>query len=271
MELTDAVLRRILTREDGTGVLQQLNDPAGALRITDRLHALYELLVPTELRPVLTGAANKKIERVVVVPNGALALVPFEILVTDNEKPPFYLLDQAPPFIYAPSAAAFHYLVEKPSANSGQMSVLTLGDADYGAGDNSDAASGGANRSRFLKSRGSLERLQFTATESNWVARVFSDGGASVSQLRGADATEAKTREALAGKEIVHLACHGLVEPSFGNLFGALALAPSSRASLDPADDGFLTLAEMFELRPQELRIGHLKCLRNEFGSSAKR
>ncbi len=201
-----------------------------------------------------------------VVPNGALALVPFEVLVTDSTTSPVYLLDQAPPIVYAPSAAALLYLVEKPSTSSAQLSVLTLGDADYGSGDNSDTASGGANRSRFLKSRGSLERLQFTATESNWVARVFSDGGAAVTQMRGADATEAKTREALAGKEIVHLACHGLVEPSFGNLFGALALTPSSRASVDPADDGFLTLAETFELDLKSCELAILSACETNLG-----
>ena len=43
----------------------------------------------------------------------------------------------------------------------------------------------------------------------------------------------------------------------YGNLFGSLALTPGPRAADDPADDGFLTLAEIYtlDLRRCELAI----------------
>ena len=72
----------------------------------------------------------------------------------------------------------------------------------------------------------------------------------------GAEATEANVRLNVKGREVVHLACHGLADESYGNLFGALALTPGKDAA-NPADDGFLTLAEIYnlDLRSCELAI----------------
>jgi len=44
---------------------------------------------------------------------------------------------------------------------------------------------------------------------------------------------------------MVDLACHGLVDQRYGNLFGALVLTPGQGG---PKDDGWLTLAEAYEL-----------------------
>src|SRR3990172_23917 len=241
------MLRELLTKADGTGILQQLNDPYKALSLSSRLHALHEVLIPQEVRSSLTGAASSPIKRVVIVPNGSLALLPFEVLVTDNAAAPVYLLDQAPPLVSAPSAAVFLHLVQKRMGRPGPSAVFTLGDPDYDRAETVEARSMMAQRARYVKSRGSLARLQFSAKESSWISRVFSESGMGVVTLRGADATESSTRASVAGKEFVHLACHGLVEQEFGNLFGALAVTPATNFS-DPADDGFLTLAETYDL-----------------------
>ena len=122
-----------------------------------------------------------------------------------------------------------------------------------------------AQRARYVKSRGSLARLQFSAKESSWISRVFSESGMGVVTLRGADATESSTRASVAGKEFVHLACHGLVEQEFGNLFGALAVTPATNFS-DPADDGFLTLAETYDLDLKSCELAILSACETNLG-----
>ena len=58
------------------------------------------------------------------------------------------------------------------------------------------------------------------------------------------------------GRGLVHLACHGLADQAHGNLFGALALTPG-KDPLEPSDDGFLNLTEIYslDLRGCELAI----------------
>jgi len=55
-------------------------------------------------------------------------------------------------------------------------------------------------------------------------------------------------RQNIVGRRIIHFACHGLVDNSFGNFFGALALTVGGRAENELRDDGFLTLQEIYEL-----------------------
>jgi CHAT domain-containing protein len=66
----------------------------------------------------------------------------------------------------------------------------------------------------------------------------------------------------VAGKQMIHLAAHGFADEEFGNLFGALALAAPNPA--DPADDGFLTLHEIYALPLGECQLAVLSaCVTN--------
>ena len=83
--------------------------------------------------------------------------------------------------------------------------------------------------------------------------------------LRGSHATEDNLRRNVSGRRIVHVACHGLVDQAHGNLFGALALAPGRPGGgLD--DDGFLTLAEIYELDLKDCRLALLSACDTNFG-----
>jgi CHAT domain-containing protein len=81
-----------------------------------------------------------------------------------------------------------------------------------------------------------------------WVRENFTDRGVKAVGLRGEKATEVNVRGNVAGREILHFACHGLVDQTYGNFFGALALTPG-RESAGTDDDGFLTLAEIYGLK----------------------
>jgi CHAT domain-containing protein len=92
-----------------------------------------------------------------------------------------------------------------------------------------------------------LSRLRGTAEESQSIRRFFDSSVVKV--LSTAQATEGAVRRELPGKRIIHLAAHGFADEGFGNLFGALALAPPALAGpLKAEDDGFLYLHEIYTL-----------------------
>src|SRR6185503_16267466 len=59
---------------------------------------------------------------------------------------------------------------------------------------------------------------------------------------------------------------HGLVDQSYGNLFGALAVTPGPAGAADPADDGFLTLAEIYELVLHAAELSILSACDTNYG-----
>src|SRR5207342_758456 len=72
-------------------------------------------------------------------------------------------------------------------------------------------------QARFSRGGGKLTALPFSGWESSWVADVFGKVGINVNKFVKADATEAKLRENISGRAVIHLACHGLVDQQFGN------------------------------------------------------
>ncbi len=90
-------------------------------------------------------------------------------------------------------------------------------------------------RYRFARLRGELAPLPFSATESDWVAGVFNEHGMPALQLQRPTPRKPTCDPSAAGRGVVHMACHGLVDQAFGNFFGALAVACDSRRSERPA------------------------------------
>jgi CHAT domain-containing protein len=217
-----------------------------------------------------------------VVPDGALSLLPFETLVVRPGPSPQYLLDVGPPIRYGPSATVLHNLAERVAAAvpAGREPVLTVGNPDYGAElpaappghPLGPAAPAGAPpldqlaaRSRYSARGGRLTPLPFSGTESQWVAEVFAERGIRAARLEGRQATKANLESLIEDRRLVHLACHGFAEQSYGNFYGALALAPGPKTG-DPADDGFLTLAEIYQLHLKACELAILSACQTNFG-----
>jgi CHAT domain-containing protein len=216
--------------------------------------------------------ADDKIKRLVVVPDGALALFPFETCVVSTDGEVRYLLDVAPPINYAPSATILMRLAERPPepAPKGIDPVLALGDPAYlsataleQAGRN---AATGSITARYAGFGGSLSRLPYSGREANWVAENFTKRGLKAGVLRDSTATEAAVRKYAPGRRVLHLACHGLVDVSYGSFFGALALAPGPRGQVDPSDNGFLTLSEMYALDLRTCELAILSACQTNYG-----
>ena len=233
--------------------------------MNDKLATLWRILIPEKVREELTSG---KLKLLTVIPDGPLALLPFEALIvsTADADAPEYLLDVGPPIAYAPSAAVLLNLAKRERAAGGvAQSLLTLGDPSYSpaTGTAPDAAerSAAATAGRF---RAGLTRLPYTGWESTWVAQMFEKAGLTSVKLTGAAATEAAIRQNAAGREVIHLACHGMADQNYGNFFGSLAIAPGR--SGDPSDDGFLSMSEIYELNLTGCELAILSACETNYG-----
>lgn len=241
--LTHIVLRRKLLG-NSPGLLSQMSDPASADDAVDGLHELWKILIPDSFREEL---AQQKYRQLVVIPDGALAMLPFETLVVEPHEDPLlvkYLLDQGSPIVYAPSATVLINLAKREPVPENR-GVLTLGNAIYTARTPSTARGTPALRYRELGGR--FPPLPQTAIEAQSVSKAFATVDPPVKLLQREAATETAVRQEVAKKRIVHLACHGFCDDAHHNFFGALVVTPGPSRD-DSANDGFITVAELVEL-----------------------
>ncbi|MDZ4818716.1 MAG: CHAT domain-containing protein, partial [Planctomycetota bacterium] len=265
--LTDDKMRQILMHEDKGGVLQQISDPKQPVPV-DRLHALWQVLLPDSVQTQLTGAET---ERILIVPDGALTLLPFETLVVKTEPKPKYLLEVAAPVLYAPSATVLYNLYQRPADTTAvaDRHVVTIGNPTYTNSTNNNTAHSdqiAASGTSRYGGHGPLAPLPNTGIEAQWVADIFGKVGMQVSRLLAAEATEANLRSGLGNCQMAHLACHGLVDQTYGNFFGALALTPGSGSTSKSSNDGFLTLAEVYQLDLSKCELTILSACQTNYG-----
>lgn len=242
-ELNHDKLKHVLLSKE-TGVLPKLADPGRAAEANDQLAALWQVLIPEADRGALLDGTYKSL---VIVTCASLYSLPIETLVTSTEGAAQYLLDSGPPVLYAPSATILLNLAGQKRAETAgsQPPILTVGDPDYGSG-------------------GKFSRLPHTATESHWVKEAYAKCGQAATQLLRGQATEDAVRAQISNRRVVHLACHGRAEETYGNLFGSLVLAPTQRNTT--ADDGNLTLGEIYSLDLRGCELAILSACQTNYG-----
>ncbi|MCA9019007.1 MAG: tetratricopeptide repeat protein, partial [Planctomycetaceae bacterium] len=268
--LTAERLGSLLTNDQHSGILETLSDQQKSDLAASQLAELFKILIPAELR---AGLRDQSLKRLMVVPDGPLALLPFEALVVElvgNE--PTYLIDVGPPVLYAPSATVMYNLNRRSDTTRREASpsVLTVGNPKYDNASTSTtqtSLTALSTKSRYAKAGGALPALPFTLTESNWIVDNFRKSGLETVQLSGVRATEAGIRRSIAGRKYLHLACHGLTDHSFGNVFGALAVTPGNQSD---RDDGFLTLGEIYELNLSGCELAILSACQTNYGPRQK-
>src|SRR4029077_10402639 len=84
-------------------------DPA----TTNRLAALWKVLIPEAQRDALTSG---KYKRLILGPDGALVNLPFETLVIEPGDNPIYFLDRGPPIVEGPSAKLLYNLSQRKAS-----------------------------------------------------------------------------------------------------------------------------------------------------------
>jgi CHAT domain-containing protein len=247
--------------------------PRGAIRAADGSSGLATLrgeLFPDGLWDRVQGSGE-----VIVIPDGALHRLPFEALVVSGSgEEARYWLDDGPPLRYAASATAL-YNVERRASSPGS-GVLSVSDPTF---DLADILMGGLDREPVIKNRvdvvragferagGSLDRLPYTAEETEAIRAAF--GSEEVVALQELDATEQNVREAVGGDHrYLHLATHGLVNERRGSMYASLALTPVSGTNPEPEDDGFLELHEVYGLDLGSIALAVLSACETNVGES---
>lgn len=275
--LTALTLHELLIGKKKDGLLPKLSrqpntvDGKSDASLISRLESLYSILIPANERSAIAAG---KFQRLVVMPDSSLAMLPFETLVVRGGQNPEYLLDVGPAVIYGPSASVLCNLADRPVVSDGNRPpVLTVSDPVYPQEKGAAAASGlsadlnqlsrGARYARF---GAHLMRLPFTQIEAAAVVDAFTKAGIAMGQLKRELSTEANVRFNVANRKIVHLACHGLADQQYSNFFGALALTPGTQAATNPADDGFLTLTEIYELNLKGCELAILSACETNYG-----
>ena len=272
--ITSSRMNSVLNNGKGTAILSRITSPGSDSSPIAQLAALWQALVPQPERKALQEG---RVKRLVVLPDAALALLPFEALVAEEGKEPKFLLDAGPPILYAPSATVFYNLAERPTGklSADREPVLAVGDPAYGQTGVENPAPATAlaaltSRSRYSSEGGRLSRLPHSGLEAQWVVKRFNDAGISAASFSGASATERGVRYWAPGRKLLHLACHGLADQQYGNFFGALALTPGPSAAEKSDDDGFLTLAEIYELNLKGTELTILSACQTNYGPQQK-
>ena len=207
----------------------------------DRMSRLIETgseasWLAAELGETLLGPALAElpevIDRLVIIPDGALHRLPFDALAPGGTL----VLDRFATTL-APSGTVAAQLWDRPRRPAGVSSVLALGDPTFDAPLSSGSGESDVFRAAFDVT-GGLERLVGSGREAR---RVADFARQSELRLRG-EASEAflKTRD-LRPFSVVHLATHALVHDQSVTR-ATLALSPGD------GEDGFLSPGELAAL-----------------------
>jgi CHAT domain-containing protein len=178
----------------------------------------------------------KKVKRLVIVPDGMLFEVPFEVLLRDDPAAndgwgdmPY--LGHSYATLYAPSASVYLKLLQTEEKRKYPIDLIAMGDPDFSLFDD-DAGQGAA-----------LLPLPHTKLEIEHISSRVKEKRRSV--YLGADANEYALKMKLGETEsrIVHLATHGLVDP-VEPISSSVVLCPDERGH----DDGFLYTLEILSM-----------------------
>jgi CHAT domain-containing protein len=243
-----------LSRDLADRVKRSLSVPSGGSPDGYDVAAAQELsarLLPERVRK---GALAAK--RIVVVPDGPLTEIPFDVLLQNSggqsgENPAI-----CGETVYSNSATMYINRREARRRQSEQgpgkkeSTAVILGDPIFSRPDPSQT--GGSSRSveeRVWKVSaldqvrlfgGALRDLPGTRQEIQAIARLFADAGGPATVLAGDEATIGRLEAEIEGKRFIHLATHGLTGSRDRPYDACLAL---TRPEIPmPEDIGFLTL-----------------------------
>jgi CHAT domain-containing protein/Tfp pilus assembly protein PilF len=250
-----------------TAYLRFLEDPSipasKGLPAARRLYA--DLFLPAE------GFIPAAVDHLVIVPDGILFRLPFETLALPAPDPSSagrYLNDRYV-ISYAPSASALFYLARKPKVSYAKE-VLAFGVPEYprpGRGATAEGAYSAASVLDELYKRNGFVMVPIPHARREIAGLAKRVPPEKADLFSGDKATEgAFKRLDLEAYRLIHLACH-----AFSDDRNPLRSSLVFSAGPDDAEDGFLQVSEMFDMRTDAdlvvlsaCQTGRGKIVRNE-------
>jgi CHAT domain-containing protein/Tfp pilus assembly protein PilF len=229
---------RAALRSDVARLRELVQTPSAHSR--GRLDALARRLSDALLLPA--AAAIDRAERLLILPDGPLHLLPFAALAAPTASDARGYLGELRPLHVAASATVFAELKkERRSSASGQL--LAFADPDYSAMQSSAHAAASPAELRSARGQG-LDLRPLPGARREAAAIAATHAGASRVYV-GGEATEERFKQLAGEGTLIHLACHGLVDersPLDSGL--ALAMPDSWEAG---RENGLLQAWEIFE------------------------
>jgi CHAT domain-containing protein len=185
--------------------------------------------------------ALDRAERLVIVPDGPLHLLPFAALIRPGSPSPRYLVETQPLHVVA-SATVFGEL-KKRRRPSRSVRLVAFGDPDYSAVPHRGTSFAEDAGVRLALLRGfDLDALPSARREVEALGRLFA-GGATT--FLGRDATEERAKSVGTDASLIHFACHAVANeasPLDSSLALSIPIAPA-----DGRDNGLLQASEILE------------------------
>lgn len=236
--------------------IESLRSPRTDYTATDREafarqgHDIYTYLLGE------ISAATPLSERLVIVPDGMLGYLPFELLLSKEagdapfRKMPYLLRDRR--ISYAYSGSLWHYAARSPHVEAATQ--LAAFAPDYAPGNWAEASDSTEDLVAMLVRSGEMP-LPGAQEESRRISSMLSG----VAWL-GNEATEERFKNIAHQYGILHLSMHGVIDdenPQYSKLL--FAHAPGSK------EDGLLNASELYHL-PLNARLVVLSACNTGFG-----
>ncbi len=217
------------------GFALQDPSPSSIDFLTGAGYSLYtELIKPAE--PYFSKKSN-----LVIIPDGILYYIPFEVLITEPVKmEPEALYSELPfmvkryPVSYEQSASVMKSLVsekeDRKKSGSGIKRLVAFGDPVY----ENDTA---------ISFRNKYKRLEYSGTEVKNIASLFKNDNARIYLMKDATEENVKRKGALENFNYIHFATHGYVDETNPD-FSCLVLTKGTSSE----EDGLLQATEIFNL-----------------------
>jgi len=176
------------------------------------------------------GALPEGTKNLIVIPDGVLASLPFEVL--SPPTPGARRLVDSFDISYAPSVTALAQLRADRPRGAGVADILIVADPRLGGGEQRSADG-------FAESAFDLAALPHASAEARAIARF---GGPGTEVLTGPSASERRLREARLDRfRVLHFATHGLLDTRHPSRSGLLLTG-------EDGADGLLTAREIHRL-----------------------
>jgi CHAT domain-containing protein/tetratricopeptide (TPR) repeat protein len=209
---------------------------------------LYKIL----LKPFEWAMTGKTL---IIVPDGILTRLPFEILVIMDDDRSYLLEKHAVKYVQSASVLGTLRAQYEHDIGRSHDAFIGFGDPVYdyenfkagkpeqeGTLAGGEEASGRLARTRYVRVGGRLSRLEASGDEVKAIKRIFREKNREEETLLRVEAREgrAKSRE-MERYDYIHFAMHGILAPRFQAI--AFSQIPNDK------EDGMLTLGEIMNVR----------------------